>query len=124
MPTDVSIVGFDNMPEAAFFRPPLSTIKHDLARIGQLGVQSLIEQLNGNASFPRTQRIEATLVERLSSKSPLSLSARRDPATVPSPHRSDPILTDRPANNTVENLDLARAKSSRRRNKTGFGGDR
>ena len=124
VPTDVSIVGFDNMPEAAFFRPPLSTIKHDLARIGQLGVQSLIEQLNGNASFPRTQRIEATLVERLSSKSPLSLSARRDPSTVPSPHRSDPIPTGRPANNTVENPGLARAKSSRRRNKTGFGGDR
>jgi DNA-binding LacI/PurR family transcriptional regulator len=68
IPGDISMVGFDDMPEAAFFRPPLSTVKHDFARIGQLGVRCLLAQFGGNSSFPKFHAIEATFVERLSTK--------------------------------------------------------
>jgi DNA-binding LacI/PurR family transcriptional regulator len=84
VPTDISIVGFDDMPEAEFFRPPLSTVKHDFARIGQLGVRTLLAQLNGISSFPKVQKITATFVERRSTTAPTSpqpISSRRRPTT-------------------------------------------
>lgn len=74
IPTDISIVGFDDMPEAAFFRPPLSTIKHDFARIGQLGVRCLLAQVNGISSFPRIQSVKPVLVERLSTLAPRAVA--------------------------------------------------
>jgi DNA-binding LacI/PurR family transcriptional regulator len=66
IPADISIVGFDDMPEAEFFRPPLSTVKHDFARLGQLGVRCLLAQVNGISSFPKTHNVKSIFVERLS----------------------------------------------------------
>jgi DNA-binding LacI/PurR family transcriptional regulator len=66
VPQDVSIVGFDNLPEAEFFRPPLSTIKHDFGSIGTLSIRCLMEQLRGNRTTSQTYTIEPTFVERLS----------------------------------------------------------
>lgn len=45
VPEDLGIIGFDNIPEAAYFYPPLSTIRHKLADQGRLGVQRLIETI-------------------------------------------------------------------------------
>jgi DNA-binding LacI/PurR family transcriptional regulator len=66
VPLDVSVVGFDDMPEAGFFRPPLSTVKHDLARIGHLGVRCLLSQVNRHSLFPKVHSIKPVFVERLS----------------------------------------------------------
>ncbi len=66
VPEDISIVGFDDMPESEFFRPPLTTIKHDFARLGQLGIQTMLAQLGGLSSFSKREIITPTLVQRLS----------------------------------------------------------
>jgi DNA-binding LacI/PurR family transcriptional regulator len=71
VPQDVSVVGFDNLPEAEFFRPPLSTIKHDFASIGTLSIRCLMEQLRGSRESSQTYTIEPTFVERLSATAPL-----------------------------------------------------
>jgi DNA-binding LacI/PurR family transcriptional regulator len=71
VPRDISIVGFDDMPETEFFRPPLSTVKHDFARLGQLGVQCLLAQLSGLSSFPKLHVIKPTFVQRLSTCAPV-----------------------------------------------------
>ena len=34
IPRDVSIVGFDDIPEAAHFWPPLTTVRQDFAELG------------------------------------------------------------------------------------------
>jgi DNA-binding LacI/PurR family transcriptional regulator len=70
VPQDVSVVGFDNLPEAEFFRPPLSTIKHDFASIGTLSIRCLMEQLRGSRESSQTYTIEPTFVERLSATGP------------------------------------------------------
>ena len=70
VPRDISIVGFDDMPEAEFFRPPLSTVKHDFARLGQLGVRCLLAQVNGISSFPKVHSVKSTFVKRLSTMAP------------------------------------------------------
>jgi DNA-binding LacI/PurR family transcriptional regulator len=74
IPADISIVGFDDMPEAEFFRPPLSTVKHDFARIGQLGVRCLLGQVNGISSFPKIHNIKPVFVERFSTMAPTTMA--------------------------------------------------
>jgi DNA-binding LacI/PurR family transcriptional regulator len=39
IPEDLAIVGFDDIPEAAYFHPPLTTIRQDLQKMGTLAVQ-------------------------------------------------------------------------------------
>jgi DNA-binding LacI/PurR family transcriptional regulator len=85
VPGDISIVGFDDMPEAEFFRPPLSTVKHDFARIGQLGVRCLLAQLSGVSSFPKLHAVKPTFVERLSATAPPSRAIFAAPDRWPPP---------------------------------------
>ncbi|MCS6772614.1 MAG: LacI family transcriptional regulator [Thermoflexales bacterium] len=41
VPRDLSVVGFDNVPESACFIPPLTTVHHDLFALGQLAVREM-----------------------------------------------------------------------------------
>lgn len=47
IPEDVSVVGFDDIPEAAHFAPPLTTVRQDFAEIGRRVVALLLDELNG-----------------------------------------------------------------------------
>ena len=47
VPQDVSIVGFDDIPEAAYFRPPLTTVRLDFAAVGRLCVSQLLRLIAG-----------------------------------------------------------------------------
>jgi DNA-binding LacI/PurR family transcriptional regulator len=62
VPTDISVIGFDDIPEAGFLRPPLTTIKQDFSTLGKMSVQCLVDQMNGEPWRNRT--IRPTLVER------------------------------------------------------------
>jgi DNA-binding LacI/PurR family transcriptional regulator len=55
-PEDVSVIGFDDIPEAAFFPPPLTTLRPDLAGLGRrmlVRVESLLadEQADPEAAL-------------------------------------------------------------------------
>ena len=41
VPQDLAIVGFDNIPESAYFWPPLTTVSHPLMELGRIAVQKL-----------------------------------------------------------------------------------
>ncbi|TGQ95492.1 LacI family DNA-binding transcriptional regulator [Mesorhizobium sp. M8A.F.Ca.ET.208.01.1.1] len=43
VPDDVSVVGFDDVPEAAVSKPPLTTIAQPIAEIGRLAVRAILE---------------------------------------------------------------------------------
>jgi len=45
VPGDVSIVGFDDIPEAAHFWPPLTTVRQDFGELGRRGVAMLLNDL-------------------------------------------------------------------------------
>jgi DNA-binding LacI/PurR family transcriptional regulator len=70
VPDDVSIVGFDDLPEAEFFRPPLSTIKHDFASIGSLSIRCFMDQLSEDYTASPVYKIEPTFVARQSTAPP------------------------------------------------------
>jgi DNA-binding LacI/PurR family transcriptional regulator len=70
IPQKISLVGFDDIPEAGFFRPPLSTIKQDFAALGRLSVQCLMEQVEPSRTTSPTPTIQPFLIERESAAKP------------------------------------------------------
>ncbi|GAA4735211.1 LacI family DNA-binding transcriptional regulator [Amnibacterium soli] len=44
VPEDVSVVGFDDIPEAAFFPPPLTTLRQDFGALGR-GLMARVDDL-------------------------------------------------------------------------------
>ncbi|QRK11363.1 LacI family DNA-binding transcriptional regulator [Archangium violaceum] len=49
IPRQISIVGFDDIPEAAYFTPPLTTVRQDFAEVGRRCIHLLLGQLEGSA---------------------------------------------------------------------------
>jgi DNA-binding LacI/PurR family transcriptional regulator len=47
VPDDVSIVGFDDIPEAAHFTPPLTTVRQDFTELGRRMMNTVSEVLGG-----------------------------------------------------------------------------
>jgi DNA-binding LacI/PurR family transcriptional regulator len=45
VPHDVSLVGFDDVPEAAYFIPPLTTVRPDFDAVAQAGLDLLLAQM-------------------------------------------------------------------------------
>lgn len=63
-PEDVSVVGFDDLPEAPYFTPPLTTVRQDFAELGRRGVQLVLARLQGTDMHLRA--VPAQLVVRAS----------------------------------------------------------
>jgi LacI family transcriptional regulator len=67
----VGIVGFDDIPEAAYFYPPLTTVRQDLLEVGTQAVrllQKVLEaQKNGDGFQPEAVWIQPELIVRESS---------------------------------------------------------
>jgi DNA-binding LacI/PurR family transcriptional regulator len=42
VPEDVSVVGFDDIPEAAYFLPPLTTVRQDFGELGRRALDALV----------------------------------------------------------------------------------
>jgi DNA-binding LacI/PurR family transcriptional regulator len=66
VPGDVSVVGFDDIPEAAHFWPPLTTVRQDFEELGRRCVARLLNP--GEEEEPRP--LEPVLVVRGSSGPP------------------------------------------------------
>jgi LacI family transcriptional regulator len=65
VPQDVSVVGFDDIKEAAFQTPSLTTIRQPLHRMGALAVQILLQQLRPSDTREQSQlAVEPELIVR------------------------------------------------------------
>jgi DNA-binding LacI/PurR family transcriptional regulator len=69
VPADVSVVGFDDVPEAAHFWPPLTTIRQDFAEVGRRAIGRLLNELDAE-SPTATELIRPQLVLRSSTGAP------------------------------------------------------
>lgn len=68
VPRDVSVVGFDGVPEAATSEPPLTTIAQPIAEIGRRAARRILD-FDGTV---RRETLDVELVVRASSGPPLS----------------------------------------------------
>src|SRR5579872_3337862 len=64
VPQDISVMGFDDIPGAAFHTPSLTTVQQPLNRMGEVAAQSLLERIEGNKEYPSEIAIEPDLVVR------------------------------------------------------------
>ena len=69
MPADVSVVGFDDVPEAAHYWPPLTTIRQDFDEVGKRALALILAEL-GSGDDPVTDLIRPQLVLRSSTGAP------------------------------------------------------
>lgn len=70
IPEDVSVVGFDDIAEAEFFHPPLTTIRQDFEGMGRAAVLSLIAMVEGTAPTETVEYPAPELVVRTSTAPP------------------------------------------------------
>ncbi|MFN8380571.1 MAG: LacI family DNA-binding transcriptional regulator [Anaerolineales bacterium] len=72
IPEQLAVIGFDNLPESAYFYPSLTTISQDLQMLGEQSVQYIVEMIQarqGNQSIiARSRFIQPTLIVRESTK--------------------------------------------------------
>jgi DNA-binding LacI/PurR family transcriptional regulator len=54
VPQDVSVVGFDDQPEAAYFTPPLTTVRQDFRGLGRRCVDLILAQIEDGAPSGNT----------------------------------------------------------------------
>jgi DNA-binding LacI/PurR family transcriptional regulator len=66
VPRDLSVVGFDDIPEAAFFTPPLTTVRQDFTELGRRCLHVLLARIEGSPSAARVV-VAPELVVRASS---------------------------------------------------------
>jgi LacI family transcriptional regulator len=70
VPQDVSVVGFDDIPEAAYFLPQLTTIRQDFSTLGRTGLEYLVRLIEHPETVRKQVVIEAGLIVRASTARP------------------------------------------------------
>jgi LacI family transcriptional regulator len=66
VPGDVSVIGFDNIPESALTDPPLTTIDQSIQQMGKEAVRMLVDLLEGTTDRPLQVTLPTALVVRQS----------------------------------------------------------
>ena len=74
VPEDISVVGFDDIPGAAFSEPGLTTVRQPLVRMGQIAAQTVVDQIEGRSEYVQEIAIEPEFVVR-GSTGPASMRA-------------------------------------------------
>jgi DNA-binding LacI/PurR family transcriptional regulator len=70
VPDEISVIGFDGLPESQFYQPPLSTIYQDFAALGEVGVEYLLKMMNLPGIGAPRYVLSPVLVVRKSTKEP------------------------------------------------------
>ncbi|MNI78087.1 Lactose operon repressor [compost metagenome] len=71
VPDDISVVGYDDQPEAEFFMPPLTTIKQDFEELGRRCMEAGLQQLGGDGGTG-DQIVNPLLMIRATTAAPLN----------------------------------------------------
>jgi DNA-binding LacI/PurR family transcriptional regulator len=70
IPREVSVVGFDDIPEAQYFTPPLTTVRQDFGEVGRSSLRMLLELMQRSGHSPQRVTIAPELVVRRSTAPP------------------------------------------------------
>jgi DNA-binding LacI/PurR family transcriptional regulator len=69
IPADISVVGFDDIPEAEYFTPPLTTVRQNFNEMGRRSLLLLLEQIESRSRAPVRETVPPELIVRASTTS-------------------------------------------------------
>ncbi len=72
VPDDVSVLGFDDIPQAVNIRPALTTVRQPLEKMGRVATQMLLDGLNAPQASPKRVELPTELIVRDSCQAPKS----------------------------------------------------
>lgn len=64
VPADISVVGFDDIPAAAFHYPSLTTVRQPLQKMGEIAVEILIRRIEGQSDGQQEVAVQPEIVVR------------------------------------------------------------
>lgn len=70
IPGSMSVVGFDDVPEAAFFSPPLTTVRQDFLQVGRSSFDLLLGEIERGSRSSARVTVAPELVVRASTAPP------------------------------------------------------
>ena len=70
VPGDVSVVGFDDVPEAAYLLRALTTVRQDLGHLATFGVEMLVDAIENPRRQDRRENVPVELVVRETTAAP------------------------------------------------------
>ncbi|MEE1801330.1 LacI family DNA-binding transcriptional regulator [Streptomyces sp. JV176] len=70
VPGDVSVVGFDDIPDSGSYMPPLTTVHQDFAEVGRRCVEGALRQINTHEEERGTTLVPTRMVIRGSTAPP------------------------------------------------------
>lgn len=76
VPGDISIVGFDDLPDSTTYDPPLTTVHQDFAEVGRRSVEMVLQQIRAHRSLPGKTLVGTHLVVRSSTAPPAEIGPR------------------------------------------------
>jgi LacI family transcriptional regulator len=98
VPEEIAVAGFDDIPIARFASPPLSSVRHDIRKLGERAMSRLLAELRGDESSRAAREVLAyRLVLRESTGDgeaettpeppPTASASKRDPNRSSNPRR-------------------------------------
>jgi DNA-binding LacI/PurR family transcriptional regulator len=66
LPDEVSIVGFDDVPEAPYFSPPLTTVRQDFIEVGSRSLRLLVRAIETGERLVTGASVQPELIVRAS----------------------------------------------------------
>ncbi|WP_167132129.1 LacI family DNA-binding transcriptional regulator [Paramicrobacterium chengjingii] len=70
VPRDLSVVGFDDIPEASQISTPLTTVRQSMQRLGAEAVKLLLSLMNGESTDATHVRLATSLIQRATTAPP------------------------------------------------------
>lgn len=70
VPGDVSVVGFDDIPEAPYYTPPLTTVRQDFIEVGSRSLRALVRAIETGEPVASGSRVPSRLIIRDSTAVP------------------------------------------------------
>ena len=68
VPEDISVIGFDDIPEAGYLFPPLTTVRQDFGVFGELIMQKVLIAIEESAPLTEDTPIPTHLILRQSTR--------------------------------------------------------
>ena len=66
VPNDISVVGFDDVREATFYSPALTTVRQPLRKMGEIAAETVVDHIEGKLDLPTSIQVEPEFVIRQS----------------------------------------------------------